>query len=126
MQMSADVADGGAGLWRGGGGSRRGWRPSGFWCLGGLASRRGFLLRSPLPGGCGHSGRNSPALRCVVRGLRRGPRGGPGAPSFLRGDCFRIVMVVKVEPDCWIEVTVGCVDGIKVFDRSVEVLFGLE
>ena len=35
-------------------------------------------------------------------------------------------MVVKVEPDCWIEVTVGCVDGIKVFDRSVEVLFGLE
>ncbi len=35
-------------------------------------------------------------------------------------------MVVKVEPVCWIEVKGGRVDGIKVFDRSVEVLFGLE
>ena len=56
------------------------------------------------------------AGRGAVRALR----------SFLRGDCFRIAMVVKVEPVCWIEVKGGRVDGIKVFDRSVEVLFGLE
>ena len=56
------------------------------------------------------------AGRGAVRALR----------FFLRGDCFWIAMVVKVEPVCWIEVKGGRVDGIKVSDRSVEVIFGLE
>jgi len=46
MQISAGAAGAGAGVWRGGGLARRGFWPSGFWCFGGLASRRGFLFLS--------------------------------------------------------------------------------
>ncbi len=42
----------------------------------------------PLPGGCGHSSRGSPAFRCVVRSLLRGPRSGPGAPFLLARGSF--------------------------------------
>ena len=46
--------------------------------------------------------------------------------SFLRGDRFRIAMVVQGEPVGWVEIKSGRVNGIKVFDRSIEVLFGLK